>query len=155
MRQSYRAGTDIAKIGGKGLLKATPLDAAIIAWNMGDKAGLEGISKGAVTAGAYMGTKKLLKSISNKGGFMKAIQNPTLRSKVGQHLIKKSPKLAAKMGLKLTAGAASQGAPIIGQAIGGAMLAWTANDIRKLITGNKEIGMMFQDWVEGKYEDKE
>ena len=137
-----------------GGMKVGPLEGVMIGWYAGEKLGLDWKGQlGTSIAGGYT-MKKILQGIAKKGGWDAAIMNPHLQSKIGHYLIKKAPWLAAKMGLKVGAGILAQGAPLVGQAFGIGMAAWTANDIKNLMQDAPEIKQYIIEYLEGEYEEE-
>ena len=133
-----------------------PLEGALLGWYAGEELGLNWYGQMATAAGGTWTMKKILDAIKARGGAQQALTNPVLRSKIGKYLVKKAPGMAAKLGIKTTAGAIGTLAPTgISQVAGIAMLAWTANDVMNLIKDFPEIKQMFQDYLEGYYDDGE
>jgi len=155
LRQSYRTVKDLVKIGGKTFGKLTPLDAAMWGWWIGDKAGMERISAKAATAGgAYMGARQIMNWMSKKGGVTNALMNPTLQSKIAGYLIRKAPRLALKMGLKMGVGLAGTALTAgLGTGIGVLMAAWTGKDIYNLIQDVPEIKQYVIEYLSGDYDE--
>ena len=151
---SYRTVKDLVKIGGKTFGKLTPLDAAMWGWWLGDKAALPTYAKGIAAGSTYYSAKSLLNWMSRKGGVTNALMNPTLQSKIGGYLIRKAPKLAAKMGLKMGAGLAGTALTGgLGAGIGVAMAAWTGKDIYNLIQDVPEIKQYIVEYLNGDYDE--
>ena len=133
-----------------------PLEGALLGWYAGEELGLDWKGKMATAIGGTWTMKKILDTIKARGGAQQALTNPVLRSKIGKYLAKKAPGVAAKLAIKSTAGAVGTLAPTgVSQVAGVAMLAWTANDIMNLIKDFPEIKQMFQDYLEGYYDDGE
>ena len=153
LREIVRTPKDILRLTGKGGMKIGPLEGAMLGWYAGQKIDLGWEGKTAAAGiGAYT-TKKILQGIANKGGMKAAMMNPELQSKIGKYLLQKAPGLAAKMGLKATAGAAAQVFPGIGTLVGTGMLAWTLNDIKNLIKDVPEIKQYLVEYLEGDYDE--
>ena len=135
-------------------METGPLEGAMLGWYAGDKLGLDASGKFTTAVAGYGTMKYITKKIMNRGGWMSALKNPVLTSKIGKYLIKKAPKTAMKLGLKGGVGLAGTFFPeAISSAVGVGMLAWTANDIRKLAKEHPEIKQMLLDYAEGRYDE--
>ena len=152
LRQTYKTGEDLLKVAGKGGAKISPLTGGVMGWHLGEELGLGTTGKLATAYGGVKGTQKLYKAIGKKG-WGKAIANPKLRSKLSGFVIKKAPWLAAKMGLKMGAGALSASTGI-GAAVSVGMGAWALNDIRTIIQDIPEVKQLFIDYTEGKFDEE-
>ena len=143
-KQAYRTPKDLYNVLTTGAVRLSPYDAAIHAWFMMPEDASIGYKIGASSATVLTG-KKILNYAKTKG-ISPFLNDKKLTSELGKFLMKKAPGTMAKMGFKTVGGAAAAGT-VIGSAISAGMLAWTLNDIRKLMKEFPEIRQMFSDSI--------
>ncbi len=139
VKQAYRTPKDLYNVVTQGAVKLGPLDAAIHAWFLMPEDAEIGY-KVTAAGSAALGTKGIINYAKNKG-ISPFLNDKKLTSELGKFLMKKAPKTLAKIGFKGVAGAAAAGSGI-GSAISAGMVAWTLNDIRKLVKQFPEIRQM-------------
>tara|TARA_X000001388_G_scaffold57244_1_gene42521 strand:- start:6501 stop:8843 length:2343 start_codon:yes stop_codon:yes gene_type:complete len=144
LKQAYRTPKDLYNVLTQGAVKLGPLDAAIHAWFLMPEDAEIGY-KVTAAGSAALGTKKIINYAKNKG-ISPFLNDKKLTSELGKFLIKKAPKTLAKIGFKGVAGAAAAGTGI-GSAISAGMVAWTLNDIRKLVKQFPEIRQMLSESI--------
>ena len=154
LSQIFKTGGDFLKVAAKTGLTIGPFEGAILGWYAGDKLEL-GTTGKLTTAGiGYQTMKSITKKVMEKGGWLQAMKNPVLQSKIGKFLIRKAPGTAMKLGLKGGTGALLSGTGL-GTAFGLGMLAWTANDIKNLVKKFPQIKQWLSEYAEGKYDEGE
>ena len=151
LSQIYKTGGDFLKIAAKTGLTIGPFEGAMLGWYAGDELGLDTTGKLTTAAAGYQTMKSITKKVMEKGGWLQAMKNPVLQSKIGKFLIRKAPGTAIKLGLKGGTGALLSGTGL-GTAFGLGMLAWTANDIKNLVKEFPEIKQWLSEYAEGKYD---
>jgi len=144
VKEAYRTPKDLYNALTTGAVKLSPYDAAIHAWFMLPEDAPIGYKIGASSATVLTG-KKILNYAKTKG-ISPFLNDKKLTSELGKFLMKKAPGTMAKMGFKTVGGAAAAGTGI-GSVISAGMLAWTLNDIRKLMKEFPEIRQMLSDSI--------